>query len=421
MTRRRIVEWCKNILIVLLACSAAMLAVMASTDGRSDVSALIARVERWFGADESVGQSSGGARVQAASTPVEISVQSSAGRSSAMYDAQALGEAYERFGGLLGQALESAQSAQECGMSDVQGALAEPSVYFRYPGAVPLAALARWLDAEYTGDASASWFALSIRDGAVCLLFGDGTQVFTAKTYLQAERLSRELERARPDGTVFAFESEALATLEPLTLLDMGAQHPVMALAAASVWSDSFVTETASRLGFNPYGEGYYTESDGTLVFSESGCTLRIGTDGSVRLTNQLTGDARFDASDDSLPAQIEAARALLALVAQDTPGDAVLTLTGVETDGAETRLTFEYYVNGIRVSLTDGPAARATLRGGTVTALTAHLRSYEAQTGESALLPARQAVALVSRGTLRVGYADSGDSTPGVGWVNEE
>ncbi len=418
-TRRRLIEWGKNILIVLLACSAVVLAVMASADDLSGSGTLLGRVKQWIGTGDTAGASGTDAREQAAALPVQVSVQSPAGRYSALYDDAALSDAYARFGGLLGQALESAGSAQRSSMSAVREALTQPSVYFAYPGAVPLTALARWLDASYDGDDQAAWFALSIRSDSVLLYFGGEAGVSVCKTYLQAERLTRELSRSRPDGTVFAFEQTEFSALEPLTLLDPAGVYPVRALTAESAWSDSFVSATASGLGFNPYGDGYYTESDGTLVFSESACTLRLGTDGRIFLTNQSPDDARFAGAGDSLAQQIETARALLSRLTDGRTGEAALYLTKAETDGGLTRLTFEYFVGGIPVDLTDGPAAAVTLSGAVITELSVRVRAYETGAAAGDLLPVHQAAALTKTGRLRVGYADSGDSTPGVGWMD--
>lgn len=419
MTRRRLLEWGKNLLIVLLTCSALLLTVMASMDDRSGAS-LRSRVSAWFGGGAAEDESSAADRATAAALPVEISMSTAAGRTSALYDAAALSEAYERFGGLLGQALEASDEAERCTMDEVCAALARPGVYFCYPGALPLPVLARWLDADCGGDAQGQWFALSAAgDGTVRLLFGTDEAAFACPTYLQADRLERELDRFRPDGTLFAFESADYATLDPLTLLDPDGVYHVPELEAASVWSESFVTATATAMGFNPYGEGYYTETDGTVVFTETGCTLRLGTDGGVLLSSQLSGDARFTAADESLASQIEAARALLARLTQGQTGEAALYLSEIAADDAATTLRFEYYLAGVRIQLTDGPAAEVTLAHGAVTQLRVRVRAYASLPEAGLLLPPRQAAALVTDGRLRVGYVDTGDSTPGVGWTS--
>lgn len=417
MARHRLIEWSKTVLIVLLSCSAVLLTVMASADDLPGAS-LLERVTAWL--DDSEPDAASTERTQeAAAMPVEISVRTAAGRNSALYDAAALSELYERFGGLLGQALEAADQARESTLEDACEALSAPGVYFRYPGALPLSVLAGWLDATCAGDAEATWFALRVQEDTVQLCFGTEETVYVSETYLQAERLSRELERYRPDGTLFAFESADYAALDPLTLLDPDTQHPVAQITAASVWGDLFVTGTASGMGFNPYGEGYYTEPDGTVVFGESGRSLRIGTDGGITLTNQLTDDARFAASDSALPAQIEAARRLLASLTQGNTGEAALYLTQIERDGTRIRLNFEYYLAGVRVYLTDGTAAEVVVDGDTVTELRVRVRSYASQGETATLLPTRQAAALADGGRLCVGYVDTGDSTPDVGWMN--
>ena len=129
--------------------------------------------------------------------------------------------------------------------------------------------------------------------------------------------------------------------------------------------------------------------------------------------------DARFAGTDSSLSAQIETARSLLARLTDGRTGEASLYLTSAESDGGLVTLTFEYFVNGIPISLTDGPAAAVTLSGAAITELSVHVRAYETGAAASDLLPVHQAAALTKTGRLRVGYADSGDSTPGVGWMD--
>lgn len=416
---RRVVEWVKTLLIVLLTCSALVLAVMANAD---DLSSDLTTT-RWFSGlfDRSTGDLTTGTAfyAQTAAWPTTISLESDAGRTSLRYDTQQLLSAYERFGGLLGQALEMAGDAEPCDMAAVETALTQPSVYFAYPGAVPLSALAQWLEAEYAGDGAASWFVLSIAEDAVTLYFGTDAQANVSRTYLQTERLARELENFRPDGTVFAFEQAELAALDPLTVVDLQDSAAIYQTAAASAWDDSFVAETASQLGFNPYGDGYYTESDGTVVFSESGCTLRISPNGTVALTNQERGSSRFSAAESSAAAQIEAVRALLDTLTDGRLGEAELFLTEYTEEEGTTTISFSYYINGIPIRLTDGAAATATLDGTTLTALTVRVRNYETLSRTVTLLPVRQAYALAPTGAnLHIGYADTGDGELTAGWM---
>ncbi len=417
MTKKhRAVEWGKTILIVLLSCSALVLAVMASVGGTAGGAELWADVASLFGvgAGESAGESA--ARAQAAARPVQISLSAGAGRASAMYDDERLATAYERFGGALGQALEDAGGAQESTMSAVQAALSRPSVYFAYPCAVPLTALAEWLEAAYSGDAAASWFVLSVRDESVQLYFGDETRAFVCKTYLQSDKLERELESVRPDGTVFAFEQTEFAQLAPLTLLDPSGQYPVSQAEAASAWNESFASSVASQLGFNPYGDGYYTEPDGTVVFSEGGRTLRIGVDGSVALVDAAGG---FKAADSTLVMQIEAARVQLGSLTEGRIGEASLYLTGVEAVDGTVMLSFDYYLDGIPICLSDGAAATVRFDGAAMTEFSVRVRAYSALPSVCALLPARQAQALAESSRLAIGYADTGDGSLAAGWMS--
>ncbi len=418
MTRRRVAEWIKAALIVLLSCSAVVLFVMAAASGALTTIPGVEFLSDLFGG--AAGETGAQQRLaaQAAARPVQISVCTDAGRASAMYDEAQLAAFYEQFGGALGQALEVAGTARTSTMNAVEQALGRPSVYFAYPGIVPLSALAEWLEAEYQGEGEAAWFVLSVRDDAVFLYFGDDANVWFCKTYLQPEQLTREMDALRPDGTAFAFESETLSGLAPLALYDLTGQYPIYSAEAASVYSEDFVSEIASRMGFNPYGDGYYTEADGTVVFSESDCTLRIALDGTVTLSNRGRADERFAADGDSIAARIEAARALLSELADGFLGEQSLYLTACAQSGETLTLSFGYYLNGIAVTLGDEPAATVVLDGTQIESCTVRLRSYTVNAQICSLLPARLAQALTDGGWLEIGYADTGDGALTAGWL---
>ncbi len=417
MNRSVIKEWIKSILIVLLLCSALVLAVMATSDGFFPDWKTITGMFRANSGTELQEQT---LRAQTAARPVQLSVRTTAGRASAMYDAQSLDEAYEQFGGLLGQALETVDSVQQSNLRAVQEALVQPSVYFAYPGAVPLSALAQWLEAECGGTEVASWFVLSVQSDAVRLYYGAEDAVYTGNTYLPTDRLLQEIERFRPDGSSFAFEQEELSCLAPLTLVD-GGSHPIYQAEAASAYDETFVSSTASLLGFNPYGDGFYTEADGTVVFSEVGGSLRIEPDGTVKIANQNADNSRFQAADASAAAAIEAARALLDDLTSGNIGEAALCLSeySVAADQMVT-LRFSYYLNGIPVYSSSGAAATVTLKGAVITALTVRVRDYALRPEPLVLLPVRQAQALAGEeGRMEIAYADTGDGAMSAGWVS--
>lgn len=417
MKRSVIKEAVKSILIVLLMCSALVLSVMAASDGFFPGWRTITELFRSNSGTQLQEQA---LRVQAAAGPVQFSVRTSAGRASSMYDEQLLDAAYEQFGGLLGQALETVEAVQQSSLQQVQEALLQPSVYFAYPGSVPLAALAQWLEAEHSGTDMASWFVLSIQTDTVQLYYGTDDTVRMGSTYLPIDRLQQEIERFRPDGSMFAFEQEELSSLAPLTLID-GGSHPIYQANAFSAYDETFVSSTASMLGFNPYGDGFYTQADGTVVFSDMGVSLHIESDGTVNITNQNTENSRFRAADVSVTAAIEASRALLAELTDGHIGDAELYLT--ECSAAEDRsirLRYCYYLNGTPVYLPSGAAAEVSLRDGTIDSAYVRVREYRMLNETLVLLPVRQAQALAGEdGRLEIAYADTGDGVMTAGWVS--
>ncbi len=413
---RRVVEWIKSILIVLLLGSAVLLAVMAVNNGMLPDLSSAGLLEKTAG----ITAQSQTVRSQTAAKPVQISIRSENGRASALCDAAVLDSVYERFGGSFGQALETDEAAVPCDMAAVQQALSVPSIYFSYPGDVPLSALAQWLDAEHAGVEIASWLALSIDGDTVWLYYGTDEQASVCRTYLQADRLLTELTSFRPDGSVFAFESEVLSALAPLTLLNPDNAADIYAVQAANAYSEDTATHAASLLGFNPYGDGYYTEADGTVVFSEVGCTLRIGTDGTISVVNQNSDNAQLRAADESLTAAIEAARALVSELTRPYLGSAVLYLSElIQADGVVT-VCFDYYLNGIRIFRQEDHAAQITISGTQITQASVRVRTYTLLTETCTLLPAMQAQALSGEGgRLRIAYADTGAANLSAGWIS--
>ena len=72
-----------------------------------------------------------------------------------------------------------------------------------------------------------------------------------------------------------------------------------------------YIESLATALGFNPYGDTSYTDSDGTAYFSEAGCALQISAAGEILLTS--TAQDRFRAGGDGVAELVEEARRLAA------------------------------------------------------------------------------------------------------------
>ena len=154
-----------------------------------------------------------------AAQPVAVTLSTEAGRQSAQYDFAALDTLYGQYGGLLAQALESAETPQACAESAFYAALRKPGAAFCFPGQISPAVLGAWLNVRAPEGADAQWYVLAL-DGETVQLYLLGDGCYRAQTALSAETLAAELSAAVPDGSFFAFESDdaPYSALDPLSL-----------------------------------------------------------------------------------------------------------------------------------------------------------------------------------------------------------
>lgn len=417
--KRRLFEIGKDILIVLLICSLLLLAVAAlpadSIRNTPWLSSLLQPFAALLGLPQSeLTYVETALPVLDAAQPLAISVQNSAGRYTAMWDFSALDAAFESLGGLLGQALDMAGSFSTVTQRQLLEALSGPSVYFYYGATLPADLLASWLDASMEGDTpGASACVLALEDGAVTLyLAGDGC--YAAPTSVQADTLSGLLEQFRPDGSQFAFETDS--KLDSLSLLP-GGSPLVSAVTASNPCDSRYMEQLATDLGFNPYGDGSYTDALGNTCFAESNCSLQITPDGRLLLGSTAAG--RFEAAGESLDALVEEARRLVDLASSGVLGEARIYLTGLEQDGETTVCTFEYMISGVSVSIRGGHGAEVTFQGRAVSQMQMQVKTYTRTTETLNLLPAHTAASILPTGSrLALQYSDTGSGSLTAGWV---
>ena len=417
--KRRLWEIGKDILIVLLICSLLLLsaASLPSESVRSNpwLSSVLQPFAALLGLPQSeLAYVETALPVLDAAQPLAISVQNSAGRTTAMWDFSALDAAFESLGGLLGQALDTADGFSQVSQTRLLTAMTGPSVYFYYGVSLPANLLASWLDASMDGEVpAASVCVLALEEDTVTLYLA-GEACYAAATGVQADTLSGLLEQFRPDGSQFAFESGS--KLDALSLIP-GVSPTVSAVSTANLCDTRYMEQLATDLGFNPYGDGSYTDAAGNTYFAESNCSLQITPEGSLLLNSSAAG--RFEAAGDSLDSLVEEARRLVDLAASGVLGDARIYLTGLEQDGETTVCTFDYILSGIPVSIRGGHAASVTFRGKAVSQMEMQVTSYTRTTETLNLLPANTAAAILPAGSqLALQYSDAGTGKLTAGWV---
>lgn len=419
MKKGKAVERCKSVIIVLLLCSVVLLSLTAvGFSGSGDVP-LLSDLRRFLAGEQILPpKKAQEPTLTDAAMPVVISVSSQAGRTSYHQDFAALDTAFESLGGHLAAALDTARDATEITGAEFAEAATGLSILFRYPGSIPLPVLAAWLDADASDlGLSSSVFLLAAEEDSVALLLRIDGSYWHLDTDADLASFRDVLDDMPADGTLLALESETYDRLDPLTLIDP-ARVTVPAASASNPCDESFLTNTATVLGFNPYDDTNYQDNNGT-AYSETDCTLQISADGVLTLRNQGQA-ARFTAQSDGDGDRIEYVRALLDAIAGDALGDARLFFTGLEQDEETTTIVFSAYLSGLPVECPDGPTVTAVFRGAILSELTFRIRSYTlSQTETIALMPAAQASAIASNGTLlQPAYADSDEAALTAGWL---
>ena len=195
---RRLLEIGKDILIVFLVLVNVTLAIMCLPTKTLTQTKWLASALRpfagLFGLNEAeltyTAPATGSAFIGAAQ-PIAVTLSTEAGRQSAQYDFAALDTLYGQYGGLLAQALESAETPQACAESAFYAALRKPGAAFCFPGQISPAVLGAWLNVRAPEGADAQWYVLAL-DGETVQLYLLGDGCYRAQTALSAETLAAE-------------------------------------------------------------------------------------------------------------------------------------------------------------------------------------------------------------------------------------
>ena len=385
----RWIEWGKDLLIALLALSAALL-LSVLLFGSGSLSGLVPRQEP--------AASTGGEDAPIAATmPAALVVTNGEGRYGVQYDQTRTDELFARMGPLLGDALASAGPSQDISRTEWQRSLSAPGLYFDFGGAVPLSALGAWLS-------EAGECALAGSARRVLLCAGEEDQVLlcwqdadTGLLYRCGTALSRSLHLepiigdCQDNGAYFAYEDETLAAyLQPYTLITEEERTPPE-YSAANPLTQANVPALLSALSFS--GQNH-TQVSGGEAYLDGGDRLEVESSGAV--TYRASQGGKYPAGPGAAGA-IEAARALAEKAVGPFCGEATLYLISArqEEDGFE--VSFGYRLNGSAVQLyQEGWCASFLIREGCITDFTLRLRSYTANGETAMLLPIDRAAALL-------------------------
>jgi len=448
--RRRVIEWLKNLLIILLSCTAVYLAARSRLfDGLGG--SWVGAAAQLLGVDSTAVSSSGSdpaaarMRVQPGAIAFCTGVDLGGGvyeRCGIQYDSAALDRAFDEVSRFLGEALAGADTPRQVSEEQWREALQSPGVYFDLLGSSPLCALTVWLvgqSGEQTLSGSARRLALTVQDAQSVVLYyineEDGLYYACETSVPVAGGFEALIAGRSANGAFFTFEGgEEYADFDPWLLLAGNTYKPAAYLAANPIAPEDEEqrAELQNALSFRP--DGYLSGDDWVND------TLRIGHNGIVRYDGRRETYTRYAVGrglDADNPAQaVSAARALaevlLTFRQEQEQGDLRLYLAGLDrTEDGLWEIQFGCLLNGCPVLLDGQPeCARFLVGDGRIQFYELHFRHYTALasgTPDAPILPTAQAAAVAlslspDGRELMLCYlddeTDSADGTLRASWV---
>ncbi|MGE4354498.1 MAG: hypothetical protein AB7D36_10505 [Oscillospiraceae bacterium] len=418
MNKRRLIEWGKTLLIVLLTVSAIKLS------GASDI------VEQVFGTEQltesavETGFQETEHEHQAAKPMTIMITTAENAHHGVKYGSEALDEAYGWFTASLGEALGSSGEPVQVSQEQWESALHGSGVFFDYLYDQSLASVANWLGVEISSDASlhtSRRLCLTVEDSGVALYYIralDG-KAYRCETALNSASLESRLAEYVPNGAMFIFETGGsfdsidpyYAILPQLDAMDeLTAENPLQEMDDSAL---------LSPFGMNALVANRYVESDGVTVYVEGEKSLRVSTDGRM-VYNCMDGEQETQ-PEDGTPDAIETAYELVNSLPCSDEWRLQMSYISYDADTEEYTVRFDYVVDGAIVCFEGRQSAMEIVINGSCGVVRADLlcRSYTAS-GSATPMPELQALAVVTTlggGEPMLAYTDNGENVS-LGWV---
>lgn len=421
--RSRLVEWGKNLLILLLALSALYLLARTQFSGN-----VLDSVRDLLTKTPTSGSDSAPAQFSAAVQPVRLAVYQNGQRYGVQYDQTGTDAAYAECSTLLAEALSSAGQPTKISESVWRNALCRTGIYVDYLSILPLDALSGWLGGDQinsvlTGSARHICLAEDETHGvSLFYIDADDNSYYACKTTLSvSSHLNTAISGITPNGALFAFEMPDMDILDPYTLLTTTPQAKIYTAANPLLEDSTRVSELLSALTFHAQNAAPDPVMGGQFV--EGNDFLRLSSHGVLSYHTVGDSDFRFLVSDNSAQGTLDYVRALAQRTVGAWCGQARLYLAGMEDTDSGLEITFQYCLNGSPVSLSEDCAARFTVQNGAVTDFTLYLRSYTDTKEISPILPVQQAAAAMESlntdgSELTLLYQDTGGDLVSAYWA---
>lgn len=425
--KRRAIELAKDVLIVLLTCSALWLVTRSQI--MSSINGLLQEETPAGGTHET----QGGTRADARPLRIVASLpgETRTGRCALQYDQVAVDGLFQQVVGLLVETLSSAGAPEEVTRSQWEQALTTPpSLCLDFQGEIPLTVLSGWLAGEEMDNtATVRRLVLTVWEKSVALYYqdrNDGSYYRCLSEVANGQHLTEALVSLQDNGAYYAFESGQYDWLDPDTLLTDSVPTPDVYQVKNPLSGDQSALEqimTALDLPVN--SSSFYSVGD-ERVARIGGDNLRLSGNGVVEYHAE-EGSSLFTAAaqpeDATLFQVVEACRKLAAATVGSNAGQARLYFSGVRESEEGLEVSFNYCLNGIPVRLEDGAAAWFQVENGRITRFVLRYRSYTDSGETSVVLPIPQAAAAMEAMGLEgeellLVYSDNGGETVSASWA---
>lgn len=420
--KRRVLEWLKSMLILLLSVSALYLLTMTPLVQDSGLLNL-------FHKDTSAGPDGSSVTLTAAARPSRIALSDGKSRYGLQYNQSAVDGLFVRIEPLLGEALVSSGTPEKLSEIQWQWYLQGKGIYFDFAGEIPLMALSSWLQPEQECALTAAARRILLVDGygdSVLLCYqnaADGHFYACQTGLLWSLHMEPEVSGITDNGAWFAFEDSDWADLlQPYTLIT---EDHALQIYSASIPLMSTDRRADLLEALDYTGRNHASVSGGEL-YLDGNDRLHVMTGGLVSYDAVQGGKYAVASESDSVTVTeaIEAARKLAERTIGAQCGDAELYLVSAEETEEGYRIRFGYRLDGSTVWLYDeGWAAEFYVSGSFITKFTLRFRSYTTTGDEAMLLPIERAAVILpglnrENGELLLRYWDQGESVVEPVWV---
>lgn len=424
---RRAVELCKDVLIVLLTCSALWLVT------RSQIMGSLTGLLQEEGTTGGGYETQGGTRADTRPLRIVASLpgETWTGRCGIQYDQAAVDGLFQQVAGLLVETMSSAGEPEKVTRSQWEKALTTPpSICFDFQGEIPMSVLSGWLAGEVTdSEATVRRLILTTWEDEVALYYQDrsnGEYYRCLSQVANSQHLVEALASLQDNGAYYAFESEQYDWLDPDTLITEPVPSPSVYQVRNPVsGGQSSLEQIMAALELPINSSSFYSVGD-EWVARIGGDNLRLS-GGGVLEYHAEEGSGLFpvpaQGKDASLFEVVERCRQLAAATVGASAGQARLYFSGVQESEDGLEVAFDYCLNGIPVHLEEGAAAWFRVENGSITRFVLRYRSYTDSGETSVVLPIPQAAAAMEAlglegEELQLIYSDAGEETVSASWA---